>query len=154
MGTDRSCTDLSLVSLRLLSTSVTIFKEVSQGGQVAIRFVTELQTPENKLVDRDNPAGLTLTVTISGQEKAAQEKAEQAEKAFVVSATMIGKFRPRMDKPLTADEYAECYEWVATQVYLPLREYLLYTLRLLAINLRLPLTVPSNKDSTVPERGD
>ena len=142
MGNERTCTDLALNSLKLTKVSVSVLKEAVRGGKLEIQFTGEIQTADETTVDKDRLGRLELTVALAGMERTGTESASEPEKAFEVIGTMVGTFRPKEGTSFSADEFSDCYDWISPQVYLPLREYLSYTLEKIGVRITLPLAVP------------
>lgn len=94
-------------------------------------------------VDKDRQGRLELTVVLTGIERTGTESASKPEKAFEVSGTMVGTFQPKLGTFFSPDEFSDCYDWISPQVYLPLREYLSYTLEKIGVKITLPLVAPS-----------
>jgi hypothetical protein len=89
-----------------------------------------------------------LTVSVVGQEGGEVENESERDKAFIIEAQMRGTFRTTEGAEFSPDQFVECYKWAATQVYLPLREYIMGTLAQMGLRLTLPLVI-SEMDDTV-----
>lgn len=136
------CEQFSLTALKLKKASVDVFKENSQSGVLKIRLTANIETGSKGEVNETNPGRLLLTVAIDGVDRQDPGSNTEPEKIFSIVATMLGTFLPKEGRTLTADRFNECYEWAAIQTYLPLREYVSFTLSQMGLQLTLPFSIP------------
>jgi hypothetical protein len=142
MGSKQSCSELSLIALKLVTASANLFREGTVGGKLEIGFKAAYKAEDEKLIDKNNPACVSLTMTIAGFEQSGSENGSEPVKAFEVETTMRGTFRPNEGKTLSFDQLRGCHKWIIPQLYIPLREYVSNTLDRLGIRYQLPLNYP------------
>lgn len=138
------CANLALKSLALTRVSVNAAKPMPRAGHVSISITSDIQTGGNDGVDKDHPLGFELTLeAVGGKGQDRKDKSASAmDRTFEATATMLGTFSVAGDSVVDLSELEECYAWLAPQVYLPLRDYLQYTLAQIGVPIALPVSLP------------
>jgi len=147
MGSTHPCENLSLTSLRLVKASVDVLKEEIKGGNVKFEVNTEFGVAGSGQVNEKNAGSVLLTVSVVGQEGGEDENESERDRAFTIEAQMRGTFLATEGIEFSLDQFVACYKWAATQVYLPLREYILNTFARMGLRLTLPLVIPEMDDT-------
>lgn len=133
---------IAITSYQLTESSLSVVGEVSTGGSLAITIDAKSAIDkDNDVVDKDHPFIIETNIIVVGkssENKDSSADAEEEEDVFTLSSKARGIFVVDENETISASDVNDYINYLAPQVYLPLREYVQETLLYMGVQGKLP----------------
>lgn len=160
MGTrNKKLYDIAIASYQLTNSTLSVSGEVGSGGALEVKIDANASiADEHNCLDKDHPYIIQTKISIVGRHSnkdstvQPEKLGDYDEKIFSLSCSARGIFEVTDDAEIDEKEILEYVNYLAPQVYLPLREHTVDTLSRMGVRVQLPFKTQYSLTKGQPEK--